>query len=218
MTETARELLSALIDGEASEIEIHRLLRQLGEDDSLVEAWVSYQETRRVLRTPSNNEVESVVHLSIQQHLKLRRRISQAIEKDIFYSEDSNSSGSALPRVVTRPVAALAMAAAVLVAVFIGVQVNTPGGNDIVVESAAPGVQTIDSQANPRIRQPQLVATQAFPTEFNQRNEPIADDLELRELDEEGRRRLRAYLNQHDRMARMKPNTSLVTYPNQSGN
>ena len=91
MTETARELLSALIDGEASEIEIHRLLRQLGEDDSLVEAWVSYQETRRVLRTPSNNEVESVVHLSIQQHLKLRRRISQAIEKHIFYSEDSNS-------------------------------------------------------------------------------------------------------------------------------
>ena len=212
MTEKARELLSALIDGEASEIEIHRLLRQMGEDDSLIEAWVSYQETRRVLRSPSNNVAESAFHLNSRQHLELHRRISKAIGEDNSYVEDA----ALLIKPATlfkKPAAALAMAASLVIAVFIGIQVNAPNGNDIASESQAIGSQTIDSQ----IRQPPSVA-QPVSTELAPGNEPIADDPALKELDDEGLRRLRAYLNQHDRMSRMKPNTSLVTYPNQPDN
>ena len=97
------------------------------------------------------------------------------------------------------------MAASLVIAVFIGIQVNTPQGDDVADESQAIDIQTIGS----RIRQPQFVAMQP-----NRESELIVDDLELKELDEEGQRRLRAYLNQHDRMARMKSNTSLVTYKN----
>ena len=211
MTETVKELLSVLIDGEASEIELHRLLRQLGEDDSLIETWVSYQETRRVLRSPSSMPAGRV-HLNTRQHLELHHRISQAVEKDTLFGEVSSMPRPALSAVLTRPAAlftrpvrALAMAASLVIAVFIGIQVNTPQGDDVADDSQAIDIQTMGS----RVRQPQFVATQ--PT---RESELIADDLELKELDEEGQRRLRAYLNQHDRMARMKSNTSLVTYPN----
>ena len=212
MTEKARELLSALIDGEASEIEIHRLLRQIGEDDSLIKAWVSYQETRRVLRSPSNSRAESAFHLNTRQHLELHRRISEAVGEDNSYSE------SAAPLIkpaalFTKPAAALAMAASLVVAVFIGIQVNAPEGNDIASESQVIGSETIGSQ----IRQSPSGA-QPVSTELARGNEPIADDLALKELDDEDQRRLRAYLNQHVRMSRMKPNTSLVTYPNQPDN
>ena len=218
MTEKARELLSALIDGEASEIEIHRLLRQMGEDDSLIEAWVSYQETRRVLRSPSKNMAESAFQLNSSQHLQLHRRISNAVGEDNSYKEDAALSiKPAAPfmkpaAALMKPAAALAMAASLVAAVFIGIQVNAPEGNDIAGESQAIGSQTIGSQ-----RQPPSVA-QPVSTELARGNEPIADDLALKELDEEGQRRLRAYLNQHDRMSRMKLNTSLVTYPNQPDN
>ncbi len=94
--------------------------------------------------------------------------------------------------------AALAMVASLVVAVFIGIQVNAPDGNEIASESQAIGSQAIDSQ----IRQPPSVA-QPVSSELARGNEPNADDLDLKELDEEGQRRLRAYLNQHDRMLRM---------------
>ena len=219
MTEKARELLSALIDGEASEIEIHRLLRQMGEDDSLIKAWVSYQETRRVLRSPSNNVAESAFQLNSRQHLELHRRISVAVGEDNSYSEAAAllikpamlfKKPAALFK---KPAAALAMAASLVVAVFIGIQVNAPEGNDIASESQVIGSETIGSQ----IRQSPSGA-QPVSTELARGNEPIADDLALKELSDEDQRRLRAYLNQHVRMSRMKPNTSLVTYPNQPDN
>ncbi|MCZ6502021.1 MAG: RseA family anti-sigma factor [Gammaproteobacteria bacterium] len=215
MTEKARELLSALIDGEASEIEIHRFLRQLGEDDSLIDAWVSYQETRRVLRSPSNKRAESVFHLNTRQHLELHRRISKAVGEDSSYSEAAAlfMKPAALfmkpVALFMKPAAVLAMVASLVVAVFIGIQVNTPGGNDIASDSQAIGSQTL---------RPPSVATQPVSAELARGNESIADDLGLNELDEEGQRRLRAYLNQHERMSRMKLNTSLVTYPNQPNN
>jgi sigma-E factor negative regulatory protein RseA len=215
VTEKARELLSILIDGEASEIEIHRLLRQMGEDDSLPEAWVSYQETRRVLRSRSNNGTESDVRLGTRQQLALYHRINELVGQDVSYSE---GSGSSRPfTIFSKPAAALAMAASLTVAVFVGLQINSPGGNDIAVESGGIGTQAIGNPAiSAPLRQPQSIAAQTASAGPLQVNEPIADNLELKELDDDGRRRLRAYLNQHDRMARMKPNTSLVTYPTNS--
>ena len=97
MTEQTKELLSALMDGEASEIEVHRLLRQMAGDDSVNEVWVAYQETRRVLRRPSKNVGESGLQLSTRQHLELHRRISVAISEDGVHSKSStdvSTSGS----------------------------------------------------------------------------------------------------------------------------
>ena len=96
----------------------------------------------------------------------------------------------------------LALAASLVVAVFIGV--GQP-------EEAPTLVDTTPTEATPLAVQPvstnQSIASQ--PANLSPEMTP-----ELIELDEEKQRRLRAYLNQHDRMSRMN-NTQLVTYPNQ---
>jgi hypothetical protein len=47
-------------------------------------------------------------------------------------------------------------------------------------------------------------------------NEANIENPALKELDAEAQLRLRAYLNQHDRMARMRSNAQLVSFPNQT--
>lgn len=243
MTEKVRELLSVLMDGEASEIEVHRLLRQMGDDDSLNEVWVAYQETRRVIRRPSKNATESAFQLSASQHLALHRRINAAIDEDTAFSQHhpdvstsrTNYSGkpgshtepvaafiSPLVAAVSddpaaasvavepaaalhlvRPAAAFAIAASLVVAVLVAVQVNLPesdtdANGPSVVQSDPPEVRALSGE---------------IPVSLEIASEPLGENLDLKELDAEGQRRLRAYLNQHDRMSRMRPDAQLVTYP-----
>jgi len=214
VSDKTKEILSALIDGEASEIEIHRLLRQMREDDFLIDSWVSFQETRRVLRSPSSKAEESTARLSSHQHRELNRRISAAIQEDTTLGEGTDKSGRALSsrttEALSKPAAAFGLAASLMVAVFIGMQVNAPDGTDIANESeiaGSPAAQTSFAQTN-HVSAP-------LTDEVSTDGKPNVDDMELRELDEEGQKRLRTYLSQHDRMARIKPNTPLVTYKKQ---
>ncbi len=226
MTDKTKEILSALIDGEASEIEIHRLLRHMGEDELLVDSWVSFQETRRVLRSPAGKRAESAVILSSYQHRALNRRISAAIQEDTSLGEASDNSGGAASYAkaatasYSRAAAVFALAASLVAAVFIGIQLNGPEGSDIAGESTLVDTQIAqENAAQTSIAQTSVAQTKQAPAllsdDVARGGKPDAADMELRELDEEGQRRLRTYLSQHDRMARLRPNTSLVTYKNQ---
>jgi negative regulator of sigma E activity len=271
VTEQTKELLSALMDGEASEIEVHRLLRQMAGDDSVDEVWVAYQETRRVLRRPSKNVSESGIQLSSRQHLELHRRISAAISDDgihikgstlvstsesnellqprsLFkpafvpgstegdYSADGSLSADgsfpadgslfaegslpaegSKPSVTFKPVAALAIAASLVVAVFVGMQVSSRQGAEL---ASAPSVSVSPVNApsaelsNPNV---QLASTEISAVGESARgNEANLENPALKELDAEAQLRLRTYLNQHDRMARMRSNAQLVSFPNQT--
>ncbi len=248
MTEQAKELLSVLMDGEASEIEVHRLLRMMGDDESIRRVWISYQETRRVIRRPSALN-EPGIHLNADQHLALHSKISQAISDDVVHGAtdsaalvDGTSSSALLPDRVAksnsatgfgfRPAAAFAMAASLVVAVFVGTQIGPIGdqlenqaGGSVVAQSNSDSVFPASKSSivpNTNIRSTngltnntQLVSTNTR-TETGIRNEPTTGNLELRELDAEGQKRLRSYLNEHEQMARMKSNTQFVTYPGAS--
>jgi sigma-E factor negative regulatory protein RseA len=50
MSEKLRESLSAVMDGEADEFELRRVLDEVGRDDRLREQWVRYHVARAVLR------------------------------------------------------------------------------------------------------------------------------------------------------------------------
>ena len=50
MKEVGKESLSALIDGEANEIEIHRFVREFGRDESITQSWSIYQQIRMTAR------------------------------------------------------------------------------------------------------------------------------------------------------------------------
>jgi sigma-E factor negative regulatory protein RseA len=210
VTEQVNELVSALIDGEASEIEIHRLLRQMKDNDAHREVWVTYQETRQILRSGSQGG-SSALHLSRHQHLELHRRISDAIaEDDVHTSTDTNANKTVAPsfrsKAYYKPAAGLAIAASLVVAVFVGFQPQvTDVANNTNQASEPSTVQPAPIVAQPVLAQPVV-------NEIAKQNSGPVNEPELRELDGEGQKRLRAYLYQHDAMARMRQDTQLVNY------
>ena len=182
MTVTNKESLSALIDGEASEIEVHRLVREFRSDDSLAASWSIYQQVRTTVRTEQGT-------LGPDYHRQLFDRISQAIQEEDEHQVAVDNKSGAGPLLA----GAIAIAACLVVAVFLGVQ---KAEKDI-----APAV------AENIIEPAEVLA--------------IANEVqtaELVELDEEKQRRLRAYLNQHDRMSRMNSKPQLVNYRDRNGN
>lgn len=201
MTEQ-RESLSALMDGEASEIEVHRLLRQMGEDAELKTTWLSWHQVRGVIQDRGGE-----TRLPLDAHLDLHSRISAAIADEPAYDNVVAFSGTGTQSGTIgfpKPAAAMAMAASLVVAVVAGMQIESNLG-------VTPAPEVAETSETVTLQRPEpLYAAQpvAAPTEMPEL------DQELRELDEEGQQRLRAYLQQHDRLARMKGDQQFVTYPN----
>ena len=189
--DTKRESLSALIDGEASEIEVHRLVREFRSDESLTSSWAIYQQIRSTLRADSAS-------VSIEHHQQLFTRITDAIESEDSHSREIQKSAS--PRTIIA--GSLALAASMVVAIFIGIQ--QPPKSQPLADAGAQtsSMGTVSSNQSP-VLDVQTVANQSDV----QPRTP-----ELVELDEEKQRRLRAYLNQHDQMSRMNPGKQFVNY------
>ena len=189
--DTKRESLSALLDGEASEIEVHRLVRDFRSDESLKSSWAVYQNIGSTLRAGRGSA-------STEHHQQLFARITDAIE-----SEDSHFrkvKKAASPRTVIA--GSLALAASMVVAIFVGIQPPSESESLADAESRAAVTGTVSSKQSPALD----VQTVAIPSEVQQRAP------ELVELDEEKQRRLRAYLNQHDQMSRMSAGKQFVKF------
>lgn len=106
MTESMRESLSALLDGEANELELERVLRQIGEDGELRQTWVRYHAVQAV------SSRQPVANLSIDISARVREAVAQ---------ESGRGAGSRW-RGLWRPVASFAVAASVATTVVLGGQ------------------------------------------------------------------------------------------------
>ncbi len=114
MTEKLRESLSALMDDEANELELQRLLGQLGKDDELRQTWIRYNLARSVI----SGQPVGRLNMDISQ------RISAAIAADV------EPAGGMWQR-LSRPIASFAVAASVTaVVVFGGQQLYQAGDPD----------------------------------------------------------------------------------------
>ena len=230
MTDTNKESLSALIDGEASEIEVHKLLRHVKsiegeagsispETEDLHRSWARYQEIRSVIG-PAGSRADGHSRMAASQHLALRLRISEAIEaEDTHKLEGVSSLVGLTPRTAMAkyraPVAGLAIAASLVVAIFVGLSpLEQETGN-------VDAIATIDASADQQPVSVQTVSTTRSTAEVNTLEQQLlssgedgmlVDDLELKELNEEQRRQMRAYLQLHDRMTRTKPNRRTVNF------
>ncbi|HKI73847.1 MAG TPA: RseA family anti-sigma factor [Pseudomonadales bacterium] len=193
MTDKLKETLSAFIDGEASEIEVHRLLRQHPGDDSLKSSWISFLQVRSVIQGEPCIPVDS--------HLELHDRISRAIEAETAWSLSADSVSPM--RRFAKPIAGLAVAATVVMGVMIGVYLRQSPAAAGQMATTTPGVGSGVIAAQP------VSTMQASPAV-----EPEGQQLELRQLDEEQQHELRTYLNMHDQMARMNPNARMVIFEN----
>ncbi len=189
--DTKRESLSALIDGEASEVEVHRLVREFRPDESLTSSWAMYQHIGSTIRADSGA-------VSIEHHRELFERITDAIESEDTHSKEIQKSAS--PRVVIG--GSLALAASMVIAIFIGIQQPSEPLPLADAGAEATSMGTVSGNQSP-VLDVQTVANQS---EVQPRTS------ELVELDEEKQRRLRTYLNQHDQMSRLNPGKQFVNY------
>ncbi|WP_116365162.1 sigma-E factor negative regulatory protein [Parahaliea mediterranea] len=105
MTERMRESLSALMDGEADELELERVLKQIGEDGELRATWVRYHAVQAVIGK------QAVPDLSIDISAGVRDAIAQPA-----------TTGSRRWQGLLRPVAGFAVAASVATTVVLGGQ------------------------------------------------------------------------------------------------
>lgn len=170
--------MSAYVDGEASEIEVHRLLRELDNEQGLKKSFLSFQHIHSVV---SSNQS---VALDLDQHAALFERISVAVQ-----AEAAHDAGTNVAIAWQKPAIGFAVAASLVVAVFMGVDYMETDSVSAVAENQDEAISTI------------MVAKQS------RENQP-----ELRELDEDKQLKLREYLNQHDRMTRLKRTDQTVNY------
>jgi negative regulator of sigma E activity len=195
--EKARESVSAFVDEEISEIELHRLLRQYGSEPSVKASFISYQQIRSIIRRDSP--------LSGTQHMELHSRICAAIA-DESVAEFATAKPEA-PKWI-RPAAGFAIAASLVVAVTVGFNYSGMDGQQTgEFANAIPDkANSVDVRVQPASTDGPSVAGYQEATESRSANFPA-----LRELDEEKQRQLRRYLNQHDR-SRMNPYQLPVNY------
>lgn len=193
MADNIKESLSAWLDGEASEIEVHRLLRQVDEDASLKSNWLAYQQIRSVIRQEQQ--------LSTLEHQQLNHRIKAAVAAEPPYVDETASGRYATVKLL-KPVVGLAVAASLVAAIFLGVQTtqlvsgaSNQGPLDVAAQTVAesPVAATVLNDSN---RQTTLASND---------REPFGDESELRELDEEKKKFFRAYAMRHTRLSKMNP-------------
>ncbi len=137
MTESIRESLSAIMDGEANELELERVLRQMGEDGELRQSWVRYHVARTVC--------------SGQQVSQLMPDISARVRDEIAGSGSQRQAGRRRWQGWLQPVGSFAVAASVAATVVIGGQQLSQlgsigdGADDALVTAGAAPVGMVNS-------------------------------------------------------------------------
>lgn len=108
MSDQLRESLSALMDDETNELELQRVLSQIGSDEELRQTWSRYQAVRTVLAGQDAAFIQ----------LDVSRQVSAAIAGE----GSSGQRTASFKQRLLRPVASFAVAASVAATVVLGGQ------------------------------------------------------------------------------------------------
>lgn len=195
MTERMRESISALLDDEANELELERVLSQIADDEELRQSWVRYNAVRASIGGQ---------HVA-QMNVDISHRVRSAIAAQ---QGDAVGPGAArsLKERLLRPVASFAVAASVAATVVIGgqqlAQINgSPYGDDQALATAASPVGMVNSFGASSVRA--SYGTQAIPV-----LQP-ATRTAYREL---ARQRMNRYIQEHAEHAALNSPQGLIPF------
>lgn len=139
MNDRNKESLSALMDGEADELEVRRVLNQLDSDDELRERWKNYHLMGSLMRDESLDSLD------------LTQGINRVLDGDITPAGEQDNSSShcveaSQPQTVRRawykPLTSVAVAASVTLAVLLGVQSIGPSEQLNLVDTSSDQLET----------------------------------------------------------------------------
>lgn len=157
MTDKAREEMSALMDGEATELELRRVLKCCEKDDELRESWQRYHVMRSVIRGESRDK-SMLTKSSMDMTLDISAAVSQAIADEPSYEDVPVKNDQALGKKanpwvdkVLRPFGSVAVAASVSAMVIFGWQ-STGGFDSQQVGTGAPAIAAVSTPSpSPKI-------------------------------------------------------------------
>jgi len=194
------EELSALMDGEVSELELRRVLKNIEQDQALCQKWSRYQMASAVLRRQT--EAQEMAWLQVDISSRVEQALQQEPAPSLPKTERKLATGW-----FGKPLANVAVAASVSAAVILGWQNfatgpgsqanpalaanNTPMVMSPVVGGSSPYMKVSQTNGAPeatRVLQPEMIRSQ--------------------ELDE----RLNYYLLSHSSNAAMNTATGMTPY------
>lgn len=185
--ETLQESLSAVMDNQADELELRRVLAA-SDDPELRATWMRYQLARAVMHKDL-----------LEPRLDIAAAVSAALADEPAHTAATPQRG------VWRSVGRLAVAASVTVAVLAGVRLYNQ--DDIA------GAQLAQQSSQPVLNIPQ-VSGPAMLAGFNASGEPNASPVTAPSQAQPGwyEQRLPAYLRQHAQQAAMGANEGALPY------
>ena len=195
MSERMRESLSAMMDDEAQELELERVLSRIAEDGELRQTWVRYSAVRAAL--------------SGQQVACPGRDISCAVRLALSGEADapSDSAGKGIRERVLRPLASFAVAASVAATVVIGGQqlarisgAGPEAGDSVLAGNASP-VGMVNS----------LGAT-SVQASFGTQAVPVLQPATRTAYRELARQRMEKYMQEHAEHAALNSPQGLVPF------
>lgn len=221
MNDRIKESLSALVDGEADELEIRRVLNQTENDEALREQWARYQQIGSVLRgePASTTDLSTGIMQALDGLPMDEVPASRDIPANASLAEETASANEAQPRRMGWLTSG-AVAASVALAVLLGARLTeSPDvlNGASVPAMAATGVSSITPQSTAPVLATapqagsQLVAVTTEQLPFSPM--PAADEPELSEVElREAQDKLRTYVMQHSEHAALNTGRGLMPF------
>ncbi len=126
MSERSHEELSALMDGEASDMELRRTLKALDSDSELIQKWRRYH----LMRAAVQGDVKGVRSATFAR-CDLTQAVSAAIEAEPAHDVDFSTGKAGWFSKALQPLGSVAVAASVSAMVVFGWQLWQQQGGDI---------------------------------------------------------------------------------------
>jgi sigma-E factor negative regulatory protein RseA len=188
MSEMMRESLSALMDDEANELEMERVLSRIAGDPDLRQAWTRYNMVRAVTagQPPARPELD------------VSARVREAIGGEVH-------STAGLRQRWLRPVASMAVAASVAAIVVLG------GQQLAQLEGAGRDSQAIASSVSPVGMVNSLGAT-SVQASYGTQSVPVLQPATRTAYQELARQRLHKYMQAHAEQAALNSPSGLVPF------
>ncbi len=202
MTQPIRESLSALLDEEADELDLQRIIKSLDGDDSPVATWQRYNLASATMR----NELDQFANVD------LSGRVRNALVEDI-----QTAGGGAARNFKTwlKPFASVAVAASVTAVILTSTQLFNAVSNSAVAPLTSDALE-VSGNVSPMVAGAQSVGFGGNPSLAQVRSQPMiqanaAAAGNHSAADEMARQRLEFYLRNHAENAAL--NTSIGMLP-----
>ncbi len=189
MSEMMRESLSALLDDEANELEVERVLSQAAGDPELRDTWVRYN----IVRTMTSGQQPAHLELDISSRVR-----------DALGGTGRSSPG--FRQRWLRPLSSVAVAASVTLAVVLG------GQQLAQLESGNYDGQAVASSVSPVGMVNSLGATSVQASYGTQSSVPVLQPATHTAYQELARQRLQRYMQEHAEHAALNSPNGLVPF------